>query len=143
MKRILTFVLLAGLVACQAEPMATAQPFPTAKEWNRDVVGWNLGNQLECSTPGQDGETLQIGNPEGALNAETAWGNPVVTRRTIQAVKKAGFNAVRIPVRWQCHITNAQAMTVDKASPAPTRTRPWKTTSSSTSTKAGARRRPK
>ena len=20
---------------------------PTAKEWNKDVVGWNLGNQLE------------------------------------------------------------------------------------------------
>ena len=32
----------------------------------------------------------------------------------IQAVKKAGFNATRIPIRWQCHITNAQAMSIDK-----------------------------
>ena len=32
------------------------------------------------------------------------------TKKMIQAVKKAGFNAIRIPIRWQCHITNAQAM---------------------------------
>lgn len=117
MKGCLTLVLLAGLVACQAEPAASAQSssaFPTAQQWNRNVVGWNLGNQLECSAPGQDGESMQIGMPEGSINAETAWGNPVVTKKTIQAVKKAGFNAVRIPVRWQCHITNPSAMTIDK-----------------------------
>lgn len=76
-----------------------AQNFPTAQQWNKDVIGWNLGNEFECSAPGQDGESMQIGNPDGAINAETAWGNPVVTKKMIQAVKKAGFNAVRIPVR--------------------------------------------
>ena len=45
----------------------------------------------------------------------TAWGNPVVTKKTIKAVKDAGFNAIRIPIRWQCHITNAAAMSIDKA----------------------------
>ena len=88
---------------------------PTAKEWNAHVVGWNLGNQLECSAPGQDGESMAIGCPDGAIKAETAWGNPVVTKKTIKAVKEAGFNAVRIPIRWQCHITNPQAMSIDKA----------------------------
>lgn len=62
-----------------------------------------------------DGESMQIGNPDGSIHAETAWGNPVVTKKMIQAVKKAGFNAIRIPIRWQCHITNAQAMSIDKA----------------------------
>lgn len=105
------FILAAALFAgC----VAFAQDFPTAKEWNRGVVGWNLGNELECSAPGQDGESMQIGNPEGSLKAETAWGNPVVTKRMIKAIKDAGFNAVRIPVRWQCHITNSLAMTVDR-----------------------------
>ena len=33
----------------------------------------------------------------------------------IKAVKDAGFNAIRIPIRWQCHITNPQAMSIDKA----------------------------
>ena len=90
------------------------ESYPTAQQWNKDVVGWNLGNQFECSAPGQDGESMQIGNPEGSIHAETAWGNPVVTKKMIQAVKKAGFNAIRIPIRWQCHITNAQAMSIDK-----------------------------
>ena len=85
-----------------------------AQEWNRNLVGWNLGNQFECSAPGQDGESMAIGNPDNADNAETAWGNPVVTKKTIKAVKEAGFNAIRIPVRWQCHITNPRAMSVSK-----------------------------
>ena len=95
--------------------MTYREPYPTAQQWNKDVVGWNLGNQFECSAPGQDGESMQIGNPDGSIHAETAWGNPVVTKKMIQAVKKAGFNAIRIPIRWQCHITNAQAMSIDKA----------------------------
>lgn len=85
-----------------------------AQLWNKDVTGWNLGNQFECSAPGQDGESMLIGEVENADNAETAWGNPVVTKKLIKAVKKAGFNAVRIPVRWQCHITNPDAMSVSK-----------------------------
>lgn len=88
---------------------------PTAQEWNKDVVGWNLGNQLECSAPGQDGESMAIGMADNSIKVETAWGNPVVTKRTIKAVKDAGFNAIRIPVRWQSHITNPQTMTIDKA----------------------------
>lgn len=87
----------------------------TAKEWNSDVkAGWNLGNQFECSAAGQDGESIQICDPDGADKAETAWGNPVVTKKMIKAVHDAGFNAIRIPIRWQHHITNASAMTISK-----------------------------
>ena len=108
MKKILFFLLLLPTVTRAAEP-------PTAQQWNKDVVGWNLGNQFECSAPGQDGESMLIGMPDGSIKAETAWGNPVVTKKMIKAVKEAGFNAIRIPVRWQCHITNPQAMSIDKA----------------------------
>jgi endoglucanase len=58
---------------------------------------------------------MAIGMPDGSIKAETAWGNPVVTKKTIKAIKDAGFNAIRIPVRWQCHISNPQAMSIDKA----------------------------
>ena len=95
--------------------MTYSEPYPTAQQWNKDVVGWNLGNQFECSAPGQNGESEEIGNPEGSINAEEAWGNPVVTEAMIQAVKNAGFNAIRIPIRWQCHITNDQTMSIDEA----------------------------
>ena len=92
--------------------MTYREPYPTAKQWNKDVVGWNLGNQFEC-TPVQDSESMDIGNQGSIKDAETAWGNPRVTKDMIQAVKKAGFNAIRIPIRWQCHITDAQTMSID------------------------------
>ena len=114
------FVTISGeaSVSCRLPPLdidEVSENIPTAKEWNNHVVGWNLGNEFECSAPGQDGESMQIGNPDGSINAETAWGNPVVSKKMIVAVSKAGFNAVRIPIRWQCHITNAKAMSIDKA----------------------------
>jgi len=93
---------------------AVAQP--TAREWNAAVrAGWNLGNQMECPAPGQNNEGYDIANPANALNAETAWGNPMVTKAMIDAVKAAGFDAVRIPVRWQHHITDEATMSVDAA----------------------------
>lgn len=122
MKMINSFLIGLGMLltlpACTAE--ASEQPEQptegiTAKQWNKDVVGWNLGNQFECPAPGQGGESMQIGMPDNSIKAETAWGNPVVTKKTIKAIKDAGFNAIRIPVRWQCHITNSQAMSIDKA----------------------------
>ncbi|GGF28601.1 cellulase [Echinicola rosea] len=57
-------------------------------------VGWNLGNSLE------------------AIGGETAWGNPVVTKQLIDAVKTAGFTAVRIPVAWS-KFTDESNFTID------------------------------
>ena len=94
--------------------MTYSEPYPTAKQWNKDVVGWNLGNQFE-STPVQDSESMDIDNQGSIKDAETAWGNPVVTEAMIQAVKNAGFNAIRIPIRWQCHITDVPTMSIDEA----------------------------
>lgn len=106
MKALFCFIV-SGLLAVSVMAQSTA------RQWNQDVVGWNLGNQLECPPSGQDASSTDVGNPDNAMQAETAWGNPVVTQATIDAVKAAGFNAVRIPVRWQWHITNATDMTVD------------------------------
>lgn len=49
-------------------------------------VGWNLGNQMDAHNNGVAGET--------------AWGNPKATQATFDAVKRAGFVSVRIPVTW-------------------------------------------
>lgn len=118
MKKIFIGIIFISLLSCHDRP-AQGQPlspsFPTAVQWNQGVVGWNLGNQLECPALGTDNESMLFTCLEGSINAETAWGNPKVTEKTIKAVKEAGFNAIRIPVRWQCHIVNEEAMTVDKA----------------------------
>ncbi|MCC2600478.1 cellulase family glycosylhydrolase [Sphingobacterium sp. FBM7-1] len=54
-------------------------------------VGWNLGNALEAAA-----------SPTSA--SETMWGNPKTTKGLIDAVKAAGFNAVRIPCAWSGYI---------------------------------------
>lgn len=61
----------------------------TAMEFTSGIkIGWNLGNTLD-STGGN------------GLSQETSWGNPATTQELIQAVKDAGFNAVRIPTTWE------------------------------------------
>lgn len=59
-------------------------------------VGWNLGNTLDCA-----GCKSWISNE---LDFESAWGNPKTTKAMISAVKKAGFNTIRIPVSWGEHM---------------------------------------
>lgn len=56
-------------------------------------IGWSLGNTLDCYNI-----TWQVDE------FETAWGNPKTTKENIDAVKAAGFNAVRIPVTWNEHL---------------------------------------
>jgi endoglucanase len=108
MKKIfLILALLAALlISCNSEkPSSTEVPdydsssVPTLPENPkpfRDIsaidlvaeikIGWNLGNTLDA-------------NPN-----ETAWGNPMTKKSNIDAIKAAGFNAVRIPVSWSHHV---------------------------------------
>jgi endoglucanase len=79
--------LCALLLASISAP--TQAQLPTAQNVASQIrVGWNLGNTLE------------------AMCGETAWGNPVTSQTLINSVKAAGFNAIRIPVSWDCHSTN-------------------------------------
>ncbi len=66
----------------------------TSAEIVADIsVGWNLGNTLDSDdAPG--------------LEAETDWGNPKTTQAMIDAVQKAGFNAIRVPVTWGNHMSD-------------------------------------
>jgi len=57
-------------------------------------VGWNLGNTLDCTN------VTWFGPNPTVTQLETAWGNPVTTKANIDALKNAGFNAIRIPVSW-------------------------------------------
>ncbi|HBH95515.1 MAG TPA: endoglucanase [Ruminococcaceae bacterium] len=56
-------------------------------------IGWNLGNTLDAN---------QKTSVETA--SETSWGAPVTTVDMIKAVKKAGFNTLRLPVTWHNHV---------------------------------------
>lgn len=54
-------------------------------------AGWNLGNQMESVN--------SWSRPEAFPN-ETAYGNPVIKKELIDAVKAQGFKSVRIPVSY-------------------------------------------
>lgn len=60
-------------------------------------IGWNLGNTLDCYDI-----TWEVDD------FETAWGNPKTTKKMIDTVKAAGFNAVRIPVTWNEHMNGGK-----------------------------------
>ena len=99
MKKLLLFVTI--MLASMGSKAQTVEPDSegmtlSAQEWTRDVVmGWNLGNSLECP------------------NTETEWGNPKTTKAMIHAVREAGFNAIRIPIRWINHVTDPSTMTIN------------------------------
>jgi len=84
------FAFCALLLASISFSVSTqAQTLPTAQQVVSQInVGWNLGNTLE------------------SICGETAFGNPVTNQALINSVKAAGFNAIRIPVSWNCHITD-------------------------------------
>jgi len=77
---------------------------PTAEDVVADIViGWNLGNALDSYVDGKTG-----------LETEICWGNPYSTKDMIDAVKEAGFNAVRVPVTWYNHMDES-TNEIDKA----------------------------
>ena len=87
-----------------------------ACEWTKRVrMGWNLGNALESA--GANWDDANGTWKDTWLNDyhdwETGWNNPRTTRSMIQKVKDAGFDAIRVPVRWVPHIIDYTTMTVD------------------------------
>ena len=60
-------------------------------------IGWNLGNSFESTN-----ENLTINSSPKKF--VTSWGNPEPTTEQIDAVNKAGFNTIRIPVTWYQHL---------------------------------------
>lgn len=71
-------------------------------------VGWNLGNTGEATDEWTDAQGVKHGNNayvEGGANlfTETSWQNAKTTKEMFTALKNAGFNAIRVPVRWYRH----------------------------------------
>lgn len=69
-------------------------------------AGWNLGNTLEAC---EKGASEKMG-----LESEAYWGNPYTTKKTIEAVKNAGFKTVRIPITWAPHLGDAPDYKIDE-----------------------------
>ena len=59
-------------------------------------VGWNLGNTFDAN-----GDYL---NGKNHMSAETSWVGVKTSQAMIDAVRAAGFNAIRVPISWHNHV---------------------------------------
>ena len=93
--------MLLALLAWQSI-RAQAVEFETATEAVSNIkVGWNLFNTLESVA---DPEVDTWFHPEGWWSWETVWGNPVTKPELMRMIRRAGFNAMRVPVTWYPHM---------------------------------------
>jgi endoglucanase len=90
----LTVLLLA--VSCPSEDDETNAP-PELEGWG---IGVNIGNTFDSLNT-------------NSIAGETGWGNPLVSRDYIRALKAYGFNTVRLPVSWVDHMGDAPNYTID------------------------------
>lgn len=100
-KKVLTLSMVCAMaVSCFGffEPAQASAAFEkNAAETVQDInLGWNLGNTFDSYS----GTTFGT----GSLATETAWGNPKVTKETIELVKSTGMNTIRVPVTWYEHM---------------------------------------
>lgn len=91
--------------ACAAsyKPPVAANPGTAAGIVKQMGEGWNLGNTLDA-----------YGDTANPLADEINWGNPLTSKAMIDAVHKAGFTTLRLPVSWDDHMSGA-AHTIDPA----------------------------
>jgi len=67
----------------EVEPDSTDMRAINSSEFTQLMgIGFNIGNSLD------------------AVGGEIAWGNPLISETFIDALKSAGFNAIRLPVAW-------------------------------------------
>lgn len=95
-------LLLASLKPLSATKTvyAASSTDKTASQVVADMtVGWNIGNSLDAFG--------QSSNFPYTSSNETYWGNPATTKELIDAVAKAGFNTIRIPVSWGQYTTGS------------------------------------
>jgi endoglucanase len=98
-----------------ATPVKTGMDNDAIAWTHKIYAGWDLGNSFESVGGSWNDTSKQWDNiwMQDRNEWETAWGNPKTTNDMIVALKNAGFNAVRIPVRWFPHVTNEETMTID------------------------------
>ena len=103
---------ISALFAVLAAAMAATLMICTAPKASAAVLSGNTANQITA----QMGSGWNLGNTLDAvgygLGSETCWGNPKTTKAMIDAVKKQGFNTVRVPVSWGNH-TSGNNYTID------------------------------
>lgn len=91
---------------CFVTSRLSAKEFESSFEAVKNItIGWNLGNTLDSNS----GDTLNMWQerwtyPLTPNKYETMWEQPTTKRSLITLFRKAGFNAIRVPVTWYPHM---------------------------------------
>jgi endoglucanase len=89
---VLTLSCAFSVASCCQSPADANDPFEQNRRLGRGI---NLGNALEAPSEGEWGVTLQ--------------------EEYFQAIKDAGFDSIRVPIRWSAHADDAAPYTIDPA----------------------------
>ena len=104
MKKVIVVAVTAVFMVSCSKQKLSEETMCSAQEWcDRIDCGWALGNTLASYIDGM---------PD-SMDVETCWGCPRTTREMIDSVAAAGFNALRLSVRWYPHFTDTLKATVD------------------------------
>ena len=72
-------------------------------------TGWNLGNTFDATN-----NIDRFSGQNAGVSSVTSWGMPEPKKEIFDALAKAGFKCVRIPVSWSNHICDKE-YTIDPA----------------------------
>lgn len=90
-------IIMITLVITSCSFTVNAKEEITATEVTKDIqIGWNLGNQLDCAG-------VRVENVDVAYY-ERLHGTPPLNFELIDMVQDAGYQAIRIPVTYYCHM---------------------------------------
>lgn len=102
LKTIVAMICVAATIVSCSEKKVESEAELSALDFAQTLgIGWNLGNNLDAWS-------------EEGIAVETDWGNGKATQATFDAVKKAGFKSVRIPVTWLGFVGEAPDYTISK-----------------------------
>jgi len=96
-------VLLA--IGFSSKAVAGGGDFETAREAVKNMrIGWNLGNTFDSNSGDTLNMWMEANKNRTVSDYEQMWGQKITRPELFKMMKKAGFNAIRLPVTWYPHM---------------------------------------
>lgn len=119
-KKILSLVMTAAMLiasGCSAGAPASDGVITATQMAEKMGIGLNLGNTMEAYNSGGcetiEYEWIPTCGSNTPFDYEKQWGASITTQETIDGIKEAGFDTVRIPVFWGNMMENDGTYTIN------------------------------
>lgn len=119
-KKILSLVMTAAMLVasgCSTAVPASDGTITATKMAEEMGIGLNLGNTMEAYNSGGcetiEYDWIPVCGSNTPFDYEKQWGASITTQETIDGIKEAGFDTVRIPVFWGNMMENDGKYTIN------------------------------